>query len=440
MMTVIMGRTNENPVRLTDGAQVAVIGGGPAGCFFALHLLRYARQAGLRVQVTLFEARDFSRAGPPGCGKGAGLLSFGLQRELESFGLSLPEAVIQSKIDSYALHLADKRIEIFSPAPERKIVTVHRGRGPRLAPLGHKASFDAWLVQAVEQAGGRIVRAVVQKLTAAERPVVTARNREYGFDLVVLANGLNSRRVSLSGFNYRPPQTETMIQDEIDRLPGDNRQAHIYFGPLEGLVFGAMVPKGDVTSVSLLGHKLGLEAVKHFAPDSAGQSYRQLCGCKPRIAASMAGNYYADRFVAVGDAAATRLYKDGIGSAFQTGRRAAYVAVHHGISAADFERHYAPLCRTIALDNFFGRLLFYAWNIAGRIPVLSWLWLQALAHEATQTNNARRCRRALWNMFTGDDSYRRIFFSLIDPRVPWFLLTVAWRFGVGRYLYQQAER
>lgn len=231
-----------------------------------------------------------------------------------------------------------------------------------------------------------------------------------------------------------------MVQDELGQLPGNNRQAHIYFGHLQGLVFGAVVPKGAQTSISLLGQNLSLDMVEHFAPASGGHHYRQLCGCKPRIAVSMAHGYYADRFVAVGDAAATRLYKDGIGSAFQTSRQAAYVAVYHGVGAAHFRRHYAPLCRLIALDNFFGRLLFSAWNLASRIPALSRLWLRALAHEATLPGNGYRCRRALWNMFTGDDSYRRIFFDLVDPRVAWFLLNVAWRFRLRRYLYQNFQR
>jgi len=419
---------------------VAVIGGGPAGCFFALHLLRYARRENLRLRVTIFEARDFSRASPQGCGKGAGLLSSGLQQNLQTFGLLLPATVIQSKIDSYVLHLADKSVEISSPVPGREIITVHRGRGPRLAPLSQEVSFDAWLVKEVKQAGGHLVPAIVKKVTAAERPVVQAGNQEYAFDLVVLANGLNSRRLTLPGFNYRSPKTKTMVQDELDPLPGNNRQAHIYFGHSKGLVFGAVVPKGEVASISLLGHNLNLDMVKHFAPNSGGSVCRQLCGCKPRIAVSIAHGYYANRFVAVGDAAATRLYKDGVGSAFRTGRQAAYVAIYHGVSAAHFRRYYAPLCRQIALDNFFGRLLFNAWNISGRMPAVCRLWLQTLAYEATLPGNARRCHRALWNMFTGDDSYRRIFFSLVDPRVAWFLLNTVWRFRQRRYLYQKSKR
>jgi flavin-dependent dehydrogenase len=419
--------------RLRDGAQVAVIGGGPAGCFFALHLLRYARLEGIRLQVTVFELRDFSQAGPRGCGKCAGLLSSNLQRNLRSFGLSLPAPVIQNKIDSYVMYLADESVEIFSPVTGREITSVYRSRGPRLAPLGREVSFDEWLLKEAEQAGTHIVRMTVQKLIAAERPIVQVRNQDYPFDLVVLANGVNARRLPISDFNYQPPRTKMLVQDELNQHSGDSRQVHIYFDHPKGAVFGAVVPKGSMTNISLLGRNLGRDAVGNFmAETGVGQGYRRLCGCHSRITVSIARGYYADRFVAVGDAATSRLYKDGIGTAFETARRAAYTAIYHGIRASDFRCHYAPLCRMIALDNFFGRLLFNAWSMIARTPTLVQLWLRVLEYELALPNEARRCRQALWNMFTGDDNYRRIFFSLVHPRVLWLLFNLAWQLWVRR--------
>lgn len=427
--------------QLKDGARVAVIGGGPAGCFFALHLLRYARQEKIRLHVTLFESRDFSQAGPRGCGKCAGLLSSTLQRNLRSLGLSLPATVIRDKIESYVLHLANERVEIFPPAPGREIISVYRGGGPRLLPLGGEVSFDEWLLKAVEQAGVRIVRTTVQKLTAAERPIVQVENQEYSFELVVLANGINSRHLPLSGFNYRPPRTEMMAQDELVELPGSHRQVHIYFGHPKGVVFGAVVPKGSMSNISLLGRNLSRDAVGDFVAETGvGQGSRRLCGCKPRIAVSIARGYYADRFVAVGDAAATRLYKDGIGSAFQTARQAAHTAIYHGTRTSDFRLHYMPLCRMIALDNFIGQALFAAWSMTERVPALIRLWLRAWEYELSLPNEARRYRRALWNMFTGDDSYWHIFLSLVDPRVFWFFLTMIWRLCLQHNLFQQLRR
>jgi len=47
---------------LRDGSRIAIIGGGPAGCFFANFALRQARLRGIKVHVTIFEGRDFTRA------------------------------------------------------------------------------------------------------------------------------------------------------------------------------------------------------------------------------------------------------------------------------------------------------------------------------------------------------------------------------------------
>ncbi len=68
--------------------------------------------------------------------------------------------------------------------------------------------------------------------------------------------------------------------------------------------------------------------------------------------------YYTDRFVAIGDAAVTRLYKDGIGFALLTAREAARTVVYHGIAHLDFKRHYEPFCKAINRDNRWGRIVF----------------------------------------------------------------------------------
>jgi len=50
---------NEGKYQLKTGTRVAVIGGGPAGCFFALYLLHYAGQTGINPEITIYEPRKF---------------------------------------------------------------------------------------------------------------------------------------------------------------------------------------------------------------------------------------------------------------------------------------------------------------------------------------------------------------------------------------------
>ncbi|RMF00730.1 MAG: hypothetical protein D6768_12135 [Chloroflexi bacterium] len=430
-----MSRVPATNLQLKNDSRIGVVGGGPAGSFFALHVLRFAAQKKLRLHVTIFEGRDFSRAGPVGCAKCAGLLSAGAQRHLKTLNLTLPSEIIQSTADSYVLHMAGGTVEIFPPHHNRKIISVYRGRGPRLSPLSESVNFDEWLLHQAEQAGACIKFCAVTAITAGPHPAVHTGQTGYHFDLIVLACGINGRRIQFNGFDYHPPQTKMMIQDELAQLPGQNRRIHVYFGRRRGIIFGATVPKGNFTNISLLttDDRPSLKTVDRFLAESrAGGQTQRLCGCKPHIAVSRAQGYFADHFVAIGDAAATRLYKDGIGSAARTAERAAYTAVYSGIGAANFRRRYVPLCRRIALDNFFGRLLFASWEMTNRLPWLTHLWLHALNAVGGRLHSADRCRLALWNMFTGDDSYRHIFFSLLHPGVVGLLLTVGWRLRRGQ--------
>jgi len=423
-------RNAHSAPKLHNGAKVGIVGGGPAGSFFALHLLKFAAEQNLSLEVTIFEARSFDRSGPPDCARCAGLLSAGLQDNLRQFGLDVPPHVIQSRADSYVLHLAQRAIEIFPPVSHHEIVSVYRSNGPRLADPDPAINFDHWLLQRAEAAGATVQRAVVKRIAAAGRPVIETLTGEYPVDLAVLAAGLNGRRVKTEGIPYHPPKTELMIQDELSETDPD-RRVHVYFDPQHGIVFGAAVPKGNFINVSLLGRPAQMDLVDTFLRQmGVSGSYYRLCGCKPKIAISPAEGYFADRFVAVGDAAATRLYKDGIGSAFRTGRQAAHTAIFHGIAAGDFQQHYRPLCRAITFDNFWGRVLFFLWDLTARSPRLTQLWLRALTAHNTHPFVARRCTLALWNMFSGGDSYFNIFKSLIDPRVLWMLLSVGlklWR-------------
>ncbi|UCC49315.1 MAG: hypothetical protein JSV41_03815, partial [Gemmatimonadota bacterium] len=54
---------------------MAVIGGGPAGSFFAYFLLDTARMVDLDVQVDIYEPRDYTRPGPAGCNNCGGIVS-----------------------------------------------------------------------------------------------------------------------------------------------------------------------------------------------------------------------------------------------------------------------------------------------------------------------------------------------------------------------------
>jgi hypothetical protein len=119
--------------------------------------------------------------------------------------------------------------------------------------------------------------------------------------------------------------------------------------------------------------------------------------------------------VTVGDAAATRLYKDGIGSAFHTTKTASSVAIQLGISARAFRKNYAPLCHSLAQDNSYGFLLFRLWNFVLHTPFLLNAWKGAIQQEMSLPVKDRVHIRVLWGMLTGDEPYRMLFARGINP-------------------------
>jgi flavin-dependent dehydrogenase len=239
-------------------------------------------------------------------------------------------------------------------------------------------------------------------------------------DLLVLAAGINGRVIIDPRLGYRQPRTETMAQDEI-HMPGESfkHNIHIFFDHPKGLIFGALIPKNRYVNISLLGHNLPVDAVAQFLkrPEMSRlpeQPDGLLCGCKPKVSVAPAHGFYADRFVAVGDAAVTRLYKDGIGSAFITAEAAAATAVRRGVARQDFSAGYLPACEAIARDNFYGRLLFRLWELARQVPGIRKAWMRAAVSESQLPFAQRLHTRVLWGMLSGDESYRAMFWHVIS--------------------------
>ena len=127
---------------LENGSRVAVIGGGPAGCFFSIFFIRLAQLLDLDIHVDIFEYRNFKADGPAGCNMCAGVISEGLVQLLSIEGIIIPDNLIERTIGSYLFHTPEGSIELEPPSPEAKIAAVYRGGGPRTETRGEVASLD----------------------------------------------------------------------------------------------------------------------------------------------------------------------------------------------------------------------------------------------------------------------------------------------------------
>jgi flavin-dependent dehydrogenase len=412
-------------MRLQDDSRVCIIGGGPAGCFSAIHLLDRARASGIRLQVRIYDPRFVREAlGAPSCKGCAGIVSANALEAMESIGLKIPRCVIQETIDEYRVHILGQIIRLPQPKPGRRILSVYRGRGPRAHRGKPIKSLDSFLLDEARRRGAEYVPETVRSVGWQEVPVVHAETETFPADLVVVANGVNTRPVLEPFFGYAPPPTEAMAQDEIPK-PKD-WPAHTvaaFFGEPRGLMFGVLVPKKDYLNVSLMGHGMGPDPIREFfqAQAEAVGGYlpgppERCCGCGPRVPQQAARRFFGDRWVAVGDAAVTRLYKDGQLSSFLTARQAMETALESGISAADFEAGYAPVARRIEGDNRYGEILFRISTMIIKNPRLMAAFLFSLRVDERRPPEKKILARLIWGMLTGDESYRDLFRMSFRPR------------------------
>ncbi len=319
-------------------------------------------------------------------------------------------------------------LRVHQPDPTRRIVSIYRGGGPKhWQGASQPLSFDHWVLQQALAAGAQHIPQRAHRITwEDERPVVYTREAHYRADFLVLATGVNSRPPLEAAYQYRPPKTATMAQDEILMPAGwPAGEVRAYFRSPRWLTFGAMIPKNRYLNVSLLGKDIPPHGIDAFLESIRlpralePQGPLRLCGCTPKIAVGMARPVCGQRWVAVGDAAVSRLYKDGIGSAFYTARAAMHSALTYGIDRRQLQQHYTPYCRRIMWDNLCGRILFATWHVMLNIPSLMHIWYRTLQSEARLPRQMRIHERILWGMFTGDEPYHILLRLACSPVAFW---------------------
>jgi NADH:ubiquinone reductase (H+-translocating) len=419
--------------KLEPDARIAVVGGGPAGASFALHMLHLAPQVGLRPRVTIFEPRRFDAPGTAGCNMCAGLLAPHVAHDLARLGLRVPEPVVMSRIRSYRLHAPQGAVEVAQPHAMESVVTVYRGGGPDGAesePEPGDRSFDRFLLESAIARGARHAEQRVEQIdTRGARPALKVDGDWVEVDLLVLATGINSPLTRKLPAPYEPPATVRMSQVELSADPGEvarllGESVHVFVLPGDRLLFGTLIPKGRHVNVTLLGHGPDPMGIDEFLDNPRVQPWLPgeqeiVCKCSPRIAVGPARHPLGERLVVIGDAAGSRLYKDGIGSAMQSARAAAQTAALQGISARDFRRHYLPTCRRQARDNRVGNALFGLHRRVKDSPLFFDLQTQVLKGERTAPYTDRMLDQVNWGMFTGAYPYRQVALRLLSPRLWW---------------------
>lgn len=440
---------------LADGARIGVIGGGPAGSFFAYFLFKMAESAGLDVSVDIYEPRLFDRCGPAGCNHCGGVVSESLVQLLATEGINLPATVVQRGIESYVLHTDVGEVHIDTPLHEMRIAAVYRGNGPKTSKPVDTASFDRYLLDLSASVGAKVVRKLVTGFEWGDdgKPQIrTADGAIQGYDLVAVAAGVNSQileQLNSPAKDYQSPGTLRAFISEFQLGEAVIKQClgnsmHVFLLDIPRLEFAALIPKGDYVTLCLLGEDvdekliemfLASDEVKGCFPDAVVPT--PVCHCFPRINVRPAVRPYADRIVWVGDSGVNRLFKDGIGSAYRTAKAAARTAVFQGISKADFEKGFWPECRTLIRDNRIAKLIFGVTTLIQKLRFLRRGVLRMTAREQLDAGKNRRMSSVLWDVFTGSAPYKEILLRTFHPAFP---LRLGWNLLAGNVVRTRRTR
>lgn len=456
------------PLPLPSGATVAVVGGGPAGAFLAIHLLRGAAARGRQIRVIVIERHHEPVGQPPaagpvcwrGCNHCAGGISPRLNDVMRSLDLVPPEAMVQRRIRAVTIQGHWKNITLEVPRG-REMFTVYRGSRPSGRP-DPQQTFDGFLLDAARMAGAEVIGGEMVRAERADdgRPLLcyetAALRRTIGADLVVFACGVNGRLGSATGETpelrairtlipgFRPPATRRALIFELGLETGgpsllNDEICFVEYGsgdlPIE---MCSLVPKRDfLTAVivgravdravgpagirAVVGRFLDLPHIRKLAPPHT--RLRLACTCSPSMVVRSARNPFGDRVAVIGDMVTTRLYKDGILSAEHTARALADTVLDLGMDAGAIRRGYGPTVHGFTRDNRFAAIVFLLHRIVFGSSLLSRVLYQAVLTERKGTPAPRRrLERILWNVASGDDRYEQIFRDMMRPSTWWSIL------------------
>jgi len=427
------GTSTTSRVELTDGSKVAVLGGGPAGSFFSYFLLDIAARVGFRPEVDIFEKKIFSMTGATGCNMCGGIISESLVQTLAAEGITLPPTIVERGIDSYILHMDVGSARIDTPLHEKRIAAVHRGGGPKGTKDIKWGSFDGFLLDMAKEKGACHHQGQVTGVSLENgKPTLVFKGGEpQSYDLLAVCVGVNSPTLKLFGelpIDYTPPKTtRTFIsefflgEETVGKYLGSSM--HVFLMNIPRVEFAALIPKGDYVTFCMLGEEIDDELVQRLLNTPQVKSClppgweipQVYCHCSPKINVKSADPPFADRLVFIGDCGATRLYKDGIGAAYRTAKAAAATAALHGVSAADFRKHFMPVCTSIERDNLAGKFIFSFNRQIQKIKQDRKGVLGMVHYEQEKSSRAKRMSMVMWDTFTGSASYGDILRRTMHP-------------------------
>jgi flavin-dependent dehydrogenase len=406
---------------LDDNAKIAVIGGGPSGSLFSIFALKMAKMIDKKIDVTIFEPKDFTRDGPIGCNRCGGVISEHLVQTLAVEGINIPTEVVQRGINSYVLHTQRGDVYIENPAAEKRIATVYRGGGPKGIKEKDWESFDNFLLQYAVEEGATHEPLRIDGIKIKDKPILSSGDNDVmEADLVVGAFGVNSSTWKIFeglGLGYKKPDVTSAFITELelgDETVSEQFGSSIHFFLLpapKNIKFAALIPKGKYVTLCILGKDIDQHTVTELLdnpvagkllPDNIMNN--KSCKCFPKLTLNAAEGCFANRMVVIGDAGSTRLFKDGIGASYIMGKAAATTSVLYGVGKDHFAEHYFPVYNKTRVDNMYGKFVYLTTNSYKNISLLTEAMVNVVKKEQQKrTEDFPILSSILWDTFTGNE-------------------------------------
>jgi flavin-dependent dehydrogenase len=449
---------------LHDGARIVVIGGGPAGAFFAIQFLKQAGYYHQKAEIVIIDKKIDLKAHETaphfsckeGCNYCAGGISPKLAAALENEKLIPTDEIIADDIKSLTIHGHWKNIELRVP-DHKKMYSVFRGSRPK-GKVNKSKNFDSFLLEKAKEAGAKVIFGEVfhVKYKADQKIVVLYRfsrskhdvHKAIQADFVVFAAGVNQNPEELPEKQpiiqtiqtiipgFQPPKVRKALISEIEIIKDFEGflQGEIYFmeyGSKElKIEMSSLLPKKKYITVVMLGRSidraqstdkvqllrkyLQLPQVKRIFPQGVEKTFA--CACNPNMTVGAAKNPVGNRTAVIGDLAVSRLYKDGIYSAYLMASSLTHTILKTGISRKSLKRGYWSTIKKIKFDNSFGKLVFLLNRVVFSNPVLGRILYQAvLTERKNKPKRSRRLADILWKIASGDDTYKNSFMSMLHP-------------------------
>ncbi len=269
--------------RLTQGSKIIIVGGGPSGAFFAIHLLRQAAEAGLHLEATIIDKRMEQPSNTlltkfRGCNMCAGIISPRLEKELKNCNIRLPETVLCKSFTHIWIHGLWKNFPLKIPHGTH-MLSVFRGNLPSQRDPNIQG-FDAFILEKAIEGGAQFLsgEAIDIRYNTQNKPCLTFMQDSHtsvmlDADFILISTGINTggagrenavfRSFEKINPEFKPPETRQALIFELK--PGAqylkkamDREVYIIVAGSDTLDIdhAALIPKKDCLTVALIGKSI----------------------------------------------------------------------------------------------------------------------------------------------------------------------------------------